>query len=95
MRIRWSRHARRQLDEAGAYIARDKPEAADRLIQRIRLAVENLADFPLLGRPGRVLGTRELIVPETPYIVAYRVREQTVEVLTVHHAARRWPESFD
>ncbi|MGH2409149.1 MAG: type II toxin-antitoxin system RelE/ParE family toxin [Chloroflexota bacterium] len=95
MKIRWLRHARRQLDEAGEYSARDNPKAAERMVRRIRLAVENLADFPMMGRAGRVIGTRELVVPETPYIVAYRVREQVVEVLAVHHGARRWPESFD
>jgi addiction module RelE/StbE family toxin len=95
MRVRWLRRARQQLDEAGAYIARDNPEAADRLVQRIRNAVERLADNPLMGRNGRVIGTRELVVTGTSYIVAYRVRGQTVEVLAVHHAARKWPGSFN
>jgi toxin ParE1/3/4 len=47
-----------------------------------------------MGRPGRVIGTRELIVPGTPYVVAYRVRESTMEVLAVMHSAQQWPTSF-
>jgi plasmid stabilization system protein ParE len=49
---------------------------------------------PAMGRPGRVSGTRELVVPDTPYIVPYRVRRNAVEVLRVFHAAGKWPSGF-
>jgi toxin ParE1/3/4 len=48
-----------------------------------------------MGRPGRVPGTRELVVAGTPYIVAYRVTASRVDVLAIIHAARRWPQMFD
>ena len=76
------------------YIARDKPLAAARVVSTIRKTVEGLRRHPGLGRPGRVPGTRELIVPGTPYIIPYRVREGAVEVLRVFDAARRWPAKF-
>jgi plasmid stabilization system protein ParE len=57
--------------------------------------VELLTDEPKLGRPGRVPGTRELVVPRTPYIVAYAVlSSDSIRILGVRHGARRWPESF-
>jgi toxin ParE1/3/4 len=53
-----------------------------------------LADQPQMGRPGRVSGTREFVVPRTSYIVPYRVRDNRIQVLRVYHGARRWPERF-
>ena len=47
-----------------------------------------------MGRPGRVPGTRELVIPGTPYIVPYRVQGEAIQILRVYHSARRWPESF-
>jgi toxin ParE1/3/4 len=94
MRVRWLRRAQRQVDEIGAYIARDNPAAADRVVERIRQAAERLAAHPLMGRQGRVIDTRELVVPGTPYIIAYRVRGQSVQILAVQHSAQQWPESL-
>jgi addiction module RelE/StbE family toxin len=76
------------------FIARDNPDAADRVLSRIEEAVAHLAEYPAMGRAGRVPGTRELVIPDTPYVVPYRVREKTVEILRVFHAARRWPTEF-
>ena len=61
------------------------------MVERIRSAVQNLARHPALGRTGRVSGTRELVVSGTPYIVPYRVRGRTGEILRVFHSARKWP----
>jgi toxin ParE1/3/4 len=94
VRVRWLRAALRNLDEEAAYIARDDPNAAARTVDRIAITVERLAIHPASGRIGRVPGTRELVVSGTPYIVPYRVRGETVEILRVFHAARKWPERF-
>ena len=94
MRIRWLRGALKNLDEEAEYIARDDPEAAARTVERIAMSVERLAAHAALGRPGRVPGTRELVVSGTPYLVPYRVRGDTVEILRVFHGARKWPEKF-
>jgi toxin ParE1/3/4 len=83
--------ADRDLDAVEDYIGRDNPAAAARTVLRIVEAVEHLVDHPQLGRPGRVPGTRELVTPGLPYLVPYRVRGQTLEVLRVLHGAMRWP----
>jgi plasmid stabilization system protein ParE len=82
------------VDAEANYIARDDPAAADRVTDRIKCSVEQLAEYPAMGRAGRVPGTRELVVPGTPYIIPYRVRGGAVEILRVFHVARRWPTEF-
>ena len=92
MKIRWLRTALRNLDEQAACIANDNPEAAVRVVARVRDATQRLARYPSLGRPGRVPGTRELVVSGTPYVIPYRARGEQVEILRVLHGAQRWPE---
>jgi len=94
MHVKWTRRALRALDEVAEYIAQDRPQAALRMVERIEDAVSTLARFPELGRTGRVQGTRELVVAGTPYIVPYQIKGSVVEILTVLHAARRWPDRF-
>ena len=94
MRVRYVPRARAQLRRIGRYIAQDSPTAAQQVVARIPEVVDGLATFPTMGRPGRVIGTRELIVPGTPYVVVYRVRENAVEVLAIIHSAQQWPTSF-
>jgi plasmid stabilization system protein ParE len=47
-----------------------------------------------MGRPGRVPGSRELVIPRTPSIVPYRLVGNPIQVLWVFHSARRWPRGF-
>ena len=94
MRVRWLRTALANLDAEAEYIAEDNPGAAGRAVQKILRAVDLLKKNPALGRAGRVAGTRELVVAETPYIIPYRVRGEAVEILRVFQAARKWPETF-
>jgi toxin ParE1/3/4 len=94
VRVRWLRRALRNLEEEADYVARDDPQAAAQVVERIATSVDRLVGQPALGRTGRVPGTRELIITGTPYIVPYRVREDTVEILRVFHGARRWPEKL-
>jgi toxin ParE1/3/4 len=94
MRVKWLRTALRNLDEEATYIAADDPEAARLVVARVLEAVAQLADQPALGRPGRVPGTRELVVLKTRYIVPYRVRGAAVEILRVFHTSRRPPQRW-
>lgn len=93
MKIIWSPEAFDDLAALHAHIAEDAPAAARRTVMRIVNVVEQpLGEHPAIGRPGRVPGTRELVIAGTPYLVPYRVRGNTLQILRVHHGARRWPE---
>ena len=92
MKIIWSRRAIKHLVHVRDYIAQDSPEAAAEVAQRILDAVDQLAQYPNLGRPGRLPGTRELVVSDTPYIIPYRVRGNRVELIAVFHGRQRWPD---
>jgi toxin ParE1/3/4 len=63
-------------------------------VERIATSVDRLATQPASGRTGRVPGTRELVVSGTPYVVPYRVRGETVQILRVFHGSRKWREQF-
>jgi addiction module RelE/StbE family toxin len=91
--IRWTKRALRRLDRIGAHITKDNPAAA-RVVARIVAAVDALADHPALGRTGRLTGTRELVLADIPYIIPYRVTRNDIEILTVMHAAQKWPEEL-
>ncbi len=88
-----TQRGRRNLNDIGEYIAQDDPAAAERTVRRIIEQVSGLAFYPRVGRSGRVEGTREPTISDTPYIAVYRIKER-VEILRVRHGARRWPESF-
>jgi len=94
VRVKWLRAARANLIAVSKYIGQDNPDAAASTVAAIVKAVETLERFPALGRPGRISGTRELVVPGTPYIVPYRVRGDVVQLIRVFHAARKWPGKF-
>jgi toxin ParE1/3/4 len=91
MLIRWLRTALGNLDHHANYIAENDPIAARNAVQRIQAAVDQLAEYPSMGRIGRVPLTRELITGGTPWIIVYRVRADAVEIIRVLHGAQSWP----
>lgn len=91
MIIVWSPRAIEHLAHLRSYVARDNPEAANRIAGALLEAVERLAELPNLGRPGPVAGTREFVVAGTPYVIPYRVRTDRLEVITVFHGRQKWP----
>ncbi len=93
-RLQYAARYFRRLEDIRERIAEDNPEAAMRVVLRIRAVVQRLATTPALGRPGRVAGTRELVVPGTPYIVPYRITGDIVQIITVLHSAQRWPDQL-
>jgi toxin ParE1/3/4 len=94
VKIRWTRVARADINAAYNYVALDSAGAADQFLARIGQAAAILAQHPMAGRAGRIPGTRELVVPGTPWIIPYRVRRGFVDILAVIHGARRWPEEL-
>jgi toxin ParE1/3/4 len=90
--IHWSRRYLSELEAIGDYIAERNPRAAAKVVNEIHSRTKRLlSDNPSIGRVGEIPGTRELVVPGTPYVVAYRVKNNRVEVLFVQHGARLWP----
>jgi addiction module RelE/StbE family toxin len=94
MIVRWSPTAVSDLKSIREYIAHDSPSAARKVANRIKESVNRLIHFPLSGRVGRVSGTRELVIPGTSYIVAYRIQGAEVQIASVLHGRQRWPDSF-
>jgi toxin ParE1/3/4 len=94
MRVEWSIFAQADREAIFDYIEADSPQAAITVDERVQAQVDSLARFPELGRPGRVEGTRELIILGTPYIVAYRIAGSTLRILRILHGARQWPQEM-
>ena len=92
--IKWLRTAVKNFDDELTFIASDDPAAARLVARRILEAVALLAAQPAIGRPGRVSGTRELLVPKTRYLIPYLVRRGAIEILRVFHASRRPPKRW-
>lgn len=84
----------RDLDAETTRLAQEDLEQAIKTYDRVRSRVEELAQFPHAGRPGRVAGTRELVFAELPYIAPYRVRGDVVQVLRIFHTSRRPPAAW-
>ena len=91
MIIRWLPQAHRNRLEQLDYIAQDNPLAAIGQDEEIERRVNMLLEHPKMGRPGRVAGTRELVVSSTPFVVIYRLLAQHIEVIRVLHSSQQWP----
>jgi toxin ParE1/3/4 len=93
VRLVWSAQSAEDLAALRAFIAADSPGAAKRMVRRIAEMVETLLpQKPEIGRRGRAPGTRELVISKTPFVVAYRVHNGTIEILRVLNGAQRWPD---
>ena len=88
--LEWREAARADLLAIVDYISDDNPDAAQRLKDEIEAKASQLPDRPKLYRPGRVAGTREMLVRPN-YIVVYAEEDDTVVILRVLHAAQQWP----
>ena len=93
--IVWTKQAARQLDQAHDYIALSSgDEVAARNTMHILTSVQGLAAFPMLGRPGRVPGTREQVISNSPFIAAYTIEKTRIVILALYHGAQEWPRAF-
>jgi addiction module RelE/StbE family toxin len=90
MNIIWSPRAVAHLRQIREHIAKDGPGATC-VAEKILASVELVARHPSMGRPGRVAGTRELVVAGTPYVIPYRVRRERLELIAVFHGRQKWP----
>lgn len=93
MKLVWLPRARREWHDAIEYIAQDNPTAALTQLDRIERQTDMLMEQPEIGRPGRVEGTRELVIGRTPFVIVYRVlpRARRIELLRLLHGSQQWP----
>jgi len=94
MNVIWSRRAIRHLVALREFIEKDSDGNAAAIAARILDAIEVLRTQPQMGRPGRLSGTRELVISGTPYTVPYRVRRERLELLAVFDGRRQWPRGL-
>ena len=92
MRVRWTSQAEQDRAEILIHIASDNVRAAVAMDELFSASAARLADFPRLGKPGLVVGTRELIAHES-YRLVYEIDEadRTVWILALIHTALAWP----
>jgi len=91
MRVRWTSPATEDLYRIVRRIQQDNPSAALRVGERLYDGCSGLANFPSLGRTGRIAGTRELVISGLPYIIVYRIQGTFVEIVRIYHRAQDWP----
>ena len=92
MKLAWTRLALNDRQAIRSYIAQDNPIATLALDELFTEKASRLADHPGLGRPGRVSGTRELVVHQHDLMIKDLVNDQ-VRILRVLHTARQWPSA--
>ncbi len=92
MNVNFTPQARDDLFSIRDWIAEDDERVADQVIARIVQTAMMFGQFPMLGRVGRIAGTREFSVVGLPYLIVYRIESETeIDVVTVVHTRRRWP----
>ena len=94
MKIVWSPTARNDLAHIHNYIFEENSDSAVKVARALVAATRRLEEFPESGRPGRIPTTRELVIPGTPYVIPYTVRDDMLWIITVLHTSRTWPDRF-
>lgn len=90
----WLDEALEDLKLIGEYIAQENANAAYNVLIKIKATADNLSRHPEIGRSGRVFGTREIVISDLPYILAYEITDRDIRILAVMHTSRKWPENF-
>lgn len=91
MNIIWTNLALHHLKTSYEFIHQHSPKTAHEIFHRIETTITHLERYPQIGKKGRLQGTRELIIPNTPFLLIYRVKEIHIEILAFLHGRRKWP----
>ncbi|MBW3817248.1 type II toxin-antitoxin system RelE/ParE family toxin [Aeromonas hydrophila] len=94
MQVKWLRKAALNLEDAHDYLANDNPRVAQEFVLEVYRLVRLLKSQPAMGRPGRVPGTRELVVQPYPFLIPYRVKDEEIHILRVFHTRLRPPSNW-
>ncbi len=88
MRIRWTPASAADLEHLSNYLKEHHQHYWQPTIRKVYAAVQSLKEWPHRGRVGREEGTRELLFPPLPYVVVYRVKQDSIEILRIYHGAQ-------
>jgi toxin ParE1/3/4 len=88
MHIRWTPAAAADLQSISEYLGEHHSRYRDPTMRKLYETIRGLKEWPGRGRPGRAEGTRKILFPPTPYVAVYRMRERTIEVMRIYHAAQ-------
>jgi len=91
MQLRWTEEAAKDLERIANYLFEHAPERATYLVRQIYDAPSALLSFPHRGRPGRKMGTRDLVLSPLPYIVVYQLSGDIIHIVRILHGAQKWP----
>lgn len=94
MKISFTPEAQSDFDDIFSYIFKKNPTAVYNVRERILEAIMGLPEYPYIGRKGRAEGTREMVVPNTPYVIPYEILDDKLVILAIFHSSRDWPEKF-
>ncbi|HHK73544.1 MAG TPA: type II toxin-antitoxin system RelE/ParE family toxin [Rhizobiales bacterium] len=92
MKLRYTQQARRDLDSLYHYVAREDPNAAQGVVERMAAMIDHLPEHPALGLRGRMAEVLELVIPNLPFVVVYEVSKKHIDILAIIHKSRRWPD---
>ncbi len=92
MKLRYTNQAKADIESLYKYIARDDPDTAQGVVERVTAMIEYLPENPALGQRGRAPGSLELLVPSVPFVVVYRIGAENIDILAIIHRSRRWPD---
>ena len=91
MNIRWTKPFTQNLESARLYITSEDPHAALTVLKRILGTLDTLSRFPEAGKESKQkAGIRQMLVPNTPFVISYRINSNTVELLALWHHAQKW-----
>lgn len=91
MQIRFTIQANQDIDSIFKYLSQNiSNDFAQEVLDRIENMIDKLPVLPEMGRIGRILDTRELVIPDLPYVVAYRIINNEIQILAIMHQRRRW-----
>ena len=94
LRVRWLKKALKNLEDAYNYLHQDSPSSAQQFVEDVHEQTKLLITYPAMGRPGRVAGTRELVVAHFPYLIPYRLKDKEIQILRVFNTNQKSPERW-
>jgi toxin ParE1/3/4 len=94
MRVRFTLPAQADLDGIYAYISRDNPRAASRLVTQLIERARALGDTPYEGRATDEPNARVLTIPRLRYFIFYTIAGDEVHITHIRHTSRRRPPSW-